>query len=80
MLLTEAAPLARYGHLDLLRRLADITTKRRQAVWLLLPQGGQPGAHLDGVPVPVSHAAQFFALDSALTSALTPASPEGETT
>lgn len=78
VLLTEAAPLARYNQLDLLRRLADITTKRRQAVWLLLPQGGQPGAHLDGVPVPVSHAAQFLALDSALTSALTPSSPEGE--
>ena len=75
VLLTEAAPLARYGHLDLLTRLADIAQKRRQAVWLLLPLGADKGAQLDGVPVPLSYASQFVTLDPAITRALSVSPP-----
>jgi len=63
VLLVEAAPLARYGHTGVLARLADITTPRRQAVWLLLPMDADAGAALDGTPVPLAHGGQFLRLD-----------------
>jgi serine/threonine protein kinase len=61
VLLVEAAPLARYGHIEPLTRLADITLRRRQAVWLLLPDAG--GAVLDGVPLRLGHGGQLLRLD-----------------
>jgi hypothetical protein len=63
VLLVEAAPLARYGHTGLLTRLADLTRRRRQAVWLLLPEEPGAGAELDGVPLRLSHGGQFLRLD-----------------
>lgn len=60
VLVVEAAPLARYGHTDVLARLADITVSRRQAVWLLLPSDGS--RTLDRVPVPLAHGGQFVRL------------------
>jgi hypothetical protein len=63
VLLTEAAPLARYGHMPLLSRLADIATPRHQAVWLVVPEEGDGGPMLDQVPVPLTYASQFLRLD-----------------
>ena len=62
VLLTEAAPLARYGHVDLLAAYADLTAHRRQAVWLLLPVGVDGGPLLDRAPVPLAHGGQFMRL------------------
>lgn len=63
VLLTEAAPLARYGYMTILSRLADITTPREQAVWLIVPEEGGGGPLLDGAPVPLTYASQFVRLD-----------------
>jgi hypothetical protein len=66
VLLTNAGPLARYGHLSLLARLADHTTPRRHAVWLLLPaREGQPAPTLDSEPVPIVSASQWLRLPTA---------------
>lgn len=55
VLLTEAAPLARYGHAHVLRRLSDLAVARGQAVWLVVPQlAANQGPLLDGVPVQTS--------------------------
>lgn len=52
LLIVEAAPLARYDRLAVLEGLADQTSARPAARWLLLPanQSGRP--HLDGHPAP----------------------------
>jgi hypothetical protein len=63
VLLVEAAPLARYGQTELLARFADITLRRSQAVWLLLPLGFDGGPSLDGVPLGLGHGGQFLRLD-----------------
>jgi hypothetical protein len=63
VLITEAAPLARYGHMAILSRLADITTSREQAVWLVVPEEGGGGPLLDRVPVPLTYASQFVHID-----------------
>jgi serine/threonine protein kinase len=63
VLLLDAEPLARYGHTDLLARLSDITVRREQAVWLVVPRDGNGGASLDGVPVPLAHGGQFMELN-----------------
>ncbi|MFR9779023.1 BREX system serine/threonine kinase PglW [Micromonospora sp. MS34] len=63
VLVTDAAPLARYGHAEVLTRLADPTTRRRQAVWLLLPETTGAGAALDGVPLRLGHGGQFLRLN-----------------
>lgn len=69
-LLTEASPLARYGHLASLARWTDLTAPRRQAVWLLLPQLlGSTGAVVDGAPVPLAAPGQYLALDPAWLTA-----------
>lgn len=72
VVLTEAAPLARYGYMSILSRLADITTAREQAVWLIVPEEGGGGPLLDGAPVPLTYASQFVRLDGK------PAASEGE--
>src|SRR5699024_6135560 len=64
VVITEAAPMARYGHLGMIARLADVGHHRPNAVWLIVPQGPQPGPHLDGVPIPRSYASQFLNLDN----------------
>lgn len=52
LLITEAAPLARYDRLAVLERLADKATGRPAARWLLLPveQDGRP--YIDNRPAP----------------------------
>lgn len=65
VLLTEAAPLARYGHLAGLARFTDITAHRSQAVWLLFPTSNPATAEVDGVPVPLAHGGQALGLDRA---------------
>jgi hypothetical protein len=54
LLLTEAAPLARYGRLATLEELADRTTRRPAARWLLVPADGGGPPKLDGRPAPIS--------------------------
>ncbi|QXU55725.1 BREX system serine/threonine kinase PglW [Rhodococcus sp. LW-XY12] len=52
LVLTEVSPLARYGYLDVLARLADLSAPRRRPVWVVLPQmRGQRGALVDGQPI-----------------------------
>ena len=64
VLLLEAAPLARYGHLGSLSRWTDLTSPRRQAIWLLVPQLlGSQGAVVDGRPLPLAAPGQFLRLD-----------------
>lgn len=63
VLLTEAAPLARYGHLAALTQWTDLTRPRSSAVWLLVPQlRSSQGATLDGKPVTLNSPGQFLSL------------------
>lgn len=65
IVITDAAPLARYAHMDLLVRWTDLASPRERAVWLLVPQpGGNHGALLDGSPIPLAAPSQFVPLDS----------------
>lgn len=65
ILLTEVAPLARYGHLGILSRWADLAARRPQAVWVLVPQlSGTQGAIIDKRPLPLAAPGQFFRLDA----------------
>jgi serine/threonine protein kinase len=65
VLLTEAAPLARYDNVGLLARWTDLAAPRRRAVWLVVPQlGGNHGPVIDGRPVPLAAPNQFVALDN----------------
>jgi hypothetical protein len=63
VVITEAAPLARYGHMSVLSKLADIATMRDQATWLVVPEEGDGGPLLDRVPIPLSYASQFARVD-----------------
>jgi serine/threonine protein kinase len=65
VLLTEIAPLARYGHLAILSRWADLAAHRPQAIWVLVPQLlGNQGALIDRRPLPLAAPGQFFRLDN----------------
>ncbi|HEV2377801.1 MAG TPA: BREX system serine/threonine kinase PglW [Streptosporangiaceae bacterium] len=65
VLLTELAPLARYGHLTMLSRWADLAAPRPQAIWALVPQlSGTRGAMVDKRPLPLAAPGQFFRLDN----------------
>lgn len=82
VLVTETAPLARYGHLEGLARWTDLTAARPSAVWLLVPQlHGSTGALIDGTPLPLAAPGQLVQLDDAwLASAvLGPAPPTAST-
>ncbi|MGC4748433.1 hypothetical protein ACLQ28_22670 [Micromonospora sp. DT201] len=54
VLITEAAPLARYGQLGLLQELADPTRSRPAARLLLVPARRPDPAVLDGVQLPLT--------------------------
>ena len=55
LLLTDSAPLARYGQIDLLAELLDTATPRPAARWLLVPKrAGAPAPTLDGTPIPLA--------------------------
>jgi hypothetical protein len=74
LVLTDAEPLARYGQLDLLACLADHTTPRPRAVWLLVPvDQGQRAPMLDRQPVPIVSASQWLRLPAAWANAAGPA-------
>lgn len=65
ILVTESAPLARYGHLALLGHWTDLGLHRMQAVWLLVPQlGGASEPVVDGHPLPLASPGQFLMLDN----------------
>jgi hypothetical protein len=65
VLLTEIAPLARYGHVAILSRWADLAARRPQAIWVLVPQLlGNQGALIDRRPLPLAAPGQFFRLDN----------------
>jgi len=65
LILTEAAPLARYGHLGMLSRWSDLASPRAEAAWLLVPQLlGNQGAVIDGRPIPLAAPGQFLRLDA----------------
>ena len=65
VLLTEIAPLARYGHLATLTRWTDLAARRPQAIWVLVPQlSGSRGAIVDKRPLPLAAPGQFFRLDA----------------
>jgi hypothetical protein len=64
VLLTDVAPLARYGHLNILGPWADLATRRPQAIWLLVPQfAGMHGPLVDRRPLPLAAPGQFMRLD-----------------
>ncbi|HXT92814.1 MAG TPA: hypothetical protein VN714_26560, partial [Trebonia sp.] len=61
----EIAPLARYGHLTMLSRWADLGVHRTQAIWVLVPQlSGSRGAIIDKRPLPLAAPGQYFRLDA----------------
>ncbi|MDN5916638.1 MAG: BREX system serine/threonine kinase PglW [Pseudonocardia sp.] len=65
VLLTELAPLARYGHLATLARWTDLALRREQAIWALVGQmPGNIGPVVDGKPLPLSAPGQFVRLDA----------------
>ena len=65
VLLTDVAPLARYGHLNTLAPRADLATRRPQAIWVEVPQlPGNQGPVIDGRPLPLAAPGQFFLLES----------------
>jgi serine/threonine protein kinase len=64
VVITETAPLARYGHLGGLARWSDLTAARPHAIWLLVPQlHGTSGPMIDGLPLPLAAPGQFLRLD-----------------
>jgi len=73
LILTEASPLARYGHLDVLTQLADLAAPRRRPVWLILPQlRGQHGPLVDRKPLQLGSPGQFLMWRSAPDLTATP--------
>lgn len=64
-MLVEAAPLARYGHMDVLTRWTDMTTPRARAVWLVAPLArNTSGSLLDGAPIPLGSPGQYLRVDA----------------
>ena len=65
VVLTEIAPLARYGHLAMLSQWTDLAARRPQAIWVIVPQlPGSIGAIIDKRPLPLAAPGQFFRLDA----------------
>jgi serine/threonine protein kinase len=54
VLITEAAPLARYDQMRLLQELADVSRPRPAARLLLVPARRPDPATLDGIPLPLT--------------------------
>ena len=64
-MLTEIAPLARYGHLAMLSQWTDLAARRPQAIWVIVPQlPGSQGAVVDKRPLPLAAPGQFLRLDA----------------
>ena len=65
VLLTEVAPLARYGHLGTLGRWTDLSAPRPRAIWVLVPQlAGSQGATIDDRPLPLAAPGQYLRLEN----------------
>jgi hypothetical protein len=65
VVLTELAPLARYGHLGVLAGWADLAAPRRQPIWVVVPQLlGNQGPLIDGRPLPLAAPGQFLRMDA----------------
>lgn len=63
LVLTNVAPLVRYGHVKLLREFSDLTVARGRAVWVVVPQYGlHVGPEVDDVRL-VTSPNQFVAVD-----------------
>ncbi len=77
VLITEAAPLARYGQMKLLQELADTSRPRPAARLILVPARRPEPAMLDDVPLPLtSPASQSLRLpDSWITPTLERTTP-----
>ena len=69
LLLTDAAPLARYGKTDVIARWADQATPRRSARWLLVPQQGGRVPSLDGAALPLLSPTQALRLPATVWQA-----------
>jgi hypothetical protein len=79
VLLTEAAPLARYHCMDLLGRLADNAVPRPAARLLLTPVTGSR-ALLDDQPIPVTSPAQLLWMPDAWWEARSATTASGKAT
>ena len=76
VLLVELSPLSRYGHLSTLARWTDLSLRRAQPIWALVPQlPGNTGPLVDGKPLPLSAPGQFLRLDTEWFAAVP--TPEG---
>jgi hypothetical protein len=76
VLLVELSPLSRYGHLTTLARWTDLSLRRAQPIWALVPQlPGNTGPLVDGKPLPLSAPGQFLRLDTEWFAAVP--TPEG---
>jgi hypothetical protein len=65
VVLTELAPLARYGHLGVLSAWSDLATHRRQPIWAVVPQLlSNHGPLIDGRPLPLAAPGQFVRMDA----------------
>lgn len=70
VILTERAPLARYGHLGVVARWSDLAAKRSRPVWVVLPQlSWMRGAMVDGKPLQLGSNGQFVQLDASWLAA-----------
>ena len=65
LVLVDAGPLARYGHLAALTEVTDLSSARARAVWLVVPSStaDRGGSMLDGVALPLSAPAQFVSVE-----------------
>ncbi len=85
LVLTDAAPLARYGAVGRLSRWTDLSLARARALWLVVPQlHANHGPLLDQRPLPLAAPGQYVPVDEAWVNArlqsLHPPVPEGQPT
>jgi serine/threonine protein kinase len=80
LVLTDAAPLARYGAIGRLSRWTDLSTSKARALWLVLPQlHANQGPLLDQRPIPLAAPGQFVYVDPEWVAVrLRAVPPEGE--
>jgi serine/threonine protein kinase len=80
VVLTELAPLARYGHLAVLSAWSDLAAHRRQAIWAVVPQLlSNHGPLVDGRPLPLAAPGQFVRMDAEWLAAAPAADHTGAT-
>lgn len=78
LILVEVSPLARYGHLDVLAKLSDLSAPRRRPVWVVLPQvRGLQGALVDRKPIQLGSPGGQFVLWSGSVGLVAAGQDEG---